>query len=243
VKTLIFSYLYRRPGCTDEACNALGTLLHRWYDHLRGPGLYAGDVVVFSNVRIIARPGLLVRPFDDVPADPRRAFMHRILSYDRVPLDQYDVAMQMDLDVLAVKDVNRLFPHDERLWAAPSDLPMMEWRQAWTLLPKWRRGLHKLTGWRMHDPGASACVAASATQAWERNFGTWARLIRAHGNRPAPHWADQSFLNLLLLERTVPIARWPRELIVHREWDDAPGACLLHFPGTRKQQMASYQKV
>ena len=35
------------------------------------------------------------------------------------------VAMPLDLDVLAT-DVDQLFPVDERLWAAPSDLPMLE---------------------------------------------------------------------------------------------------------------------
>ena len=120
---------------SPESVATLRSLLVLWYDHLRGPGRYAGDVLLFSNVRDVERPGLLVQPFHEVPADPRRAFLHRALWYEHVPAREYDVALQMDLDVLAVSDVHDLFPRDERLWAAPSDLRMLEWRHAWTLLP------------------------------------------------------------------------------------------------------------
>lgn len=244
MRTLIFSHLYLRPGGTGHSLSALRDMLQVWLEHLRGPGRYTGDVLLLSNVPGIGLPGLNVEPLPHVPADSRRAFMHRILAYDRVPIRDYDVAMQTDLDVLAVDDVYPLFPKDEQLWASPSDLRTLEWRQAWTLLPKWRRGLHKLTRWRMNELGASACVVASATSAWERNFGSWARLIREHGERPAPHFADQSFLNLLFLTKTVPIARWPRDVIVHQSWEERLGAArLLHFPGARKAHMPQFRLV
>ena len=226
-----------------ESVATLRSLLVLWYDHLRGPGRYAGDVLLFSNVRDVERPGLLVQPFHEVPADPRRAFLHRALWYEHVPAREYDVALQMDLDVLAVSDVHDLFPRDERLWAAPSDLRMLEWRHAWTLLPKWRRALYKYSGWRMDELGVSACVVASSTTAWERNFGSWARLIRNHGDRRIPGLSDQSFLNLLLLQRRVPIASWSPALVVHQHWEQFPDACLLHFPGARKAHIRRFQKT
>jgi hypothetical protein len=83
--------------------------------------------------------------------------------------------MQLDLDVLAVSDINDMFPWNERLWAAPSDLRMLDWRHAWTLLPRWRRAVHKFSGWRMDDTGVSASVIASATTAWDRASRKWDR--------------------------------------------------------------------
>jgi len=244
MKTLILSHLYKRPDATPELLARLTSLLDMWLAHLRGPGKYRGDVILFNNLEGIERDGLLLRPMPDVPADSRRAHLQRILCYDLVPTSDYDVALQLDLDILAIDDVNPLFPRDEQLWAAPSDLLMLEWRHAWTLLPKWRRAMHKLTRWRMNELGASACVVASQTSVWERNFGSWAGLIRAHGDRPAPHFADQSFLNLLRLKGSVPMACWPRERIVHNNWDRRrDGATLLHFPGAGKQVMPQYRVV
>ena len=243
MKTLIFSHLYHRPGTSDAAAATLRELLDLWYAHLRGPGQYTGDVLLFSSVKDVERPGLTVQPFQSVPADSRRAFLQRVLWYDHVPAREYDVAIQLDLDVLAMTDVDRMFPRDEQLWAAPSDLLTLDWRHAWTLLPKWRRAVHKFSGWRMNEWGVSASVVGSATTAWEKNFGAWARLIRKHGDRPVPHFSDQSFLNLLFLKRTVPITPWSRELIVHQNWEQTPGACLMHFPGGQKKHIPRFRKV
>jgi hypothetical protein len=243
MKTLIYSHLYERPGSSGAHAASLREMLDLWFNHLRGPGLYAGDILLFTNLQGLERPGLMLRPLRDVPTDAAQAFVQRVLTYQDVPVQGYDVAMQMDLDMLAVDDVNPLFPRDDRLWAAPSDLRMLDWRHAWTLMPRWRRAVHKLSGWRMAETGASACVVASAAATWERNFGAWARAIRTHGDRPLPRQSDQSFLNLLLLNRTVPIACWPAELIRHRDWDQAVHARLLHFPGRRKEHMQKYRKV
>jgi hypothetical protein len=243
MKTLIYSHLYERPGNSDLQSASLRALLDFWFDHLRGPGRYAGDVLLFTNVPNVGRRGLMLRPLRDVPRDPAHAFLQRVLTYDEVPAHDYDVVMQMDLDMLAVDDVNPLFPTDDRLWAAPSDLRTLDWRHAWTLIPRWRRLVHKVSGWRMTEMGASACVVASASRTWERNFGAWARVIRAHGNRPLPRQSDQSFLNLLRLTRAVPMACWPADLIRHRDWDRAGHARLLHFPGRRKEYMQRYRKV
>jgi hypothetical protein len=240
MRTLIFSHLYQRPGSPPQPIAALTETLDIWFDHLRGPGGYTGDVLLFTNVSIIRRPGLIVRPFDNVPADPRRAHLHRALSYCQVPVREYDVAMQMDLDLLAVNDINPLFPRDTRLWAAPSDATALDWRHAWTLLPRWQRGLHKLFNWRMNELGVSACVVASATSTWDMNFGAWARVILDHGDRPIPRLSDQSFLNLLYLKRIVPMSRWSPDLIRHRDWDTAVGARLLHFPCSRREHMHRY---
>lgn len=243
MKTLIYSHLYHRAGTPSPPIATFTENLALWLDHLRGPGAYAGDVLVFTNIVGIALPGLLVRPFPDPPADQRRAHLQRALSYGEVPIADYDVAMQMDLDLLAVQDVNPLFPRDTRLWAAPSDAAALDWRHAWTLLPRWQRAIHKFSGWRMTEPGVSACVVASATSEWERNFGAWARAIREHADGPLPHLADQSFLNLVYFKQKVPMACWPAELIRHRDWDSANGARLLHFPCSRRAQMLNYRRV
>lgn len=243
MKTLIYSHLYQRPGAAPERVDELRAMLKVWYEHLRGPGAFQGDVIVFSNVPGVDRPGLTVLPYTNVPADPRRAHLHRVLCYNEVPARMYDVAMQMDLDILAVGEVASLFPTDERLWAARSQWRTLQWEHAWTLLPRWRRALYRLSGWRMQEIGVSASVVASATSAWQKNFGAWARLIRQHGDREPPIQADQSFLNLLVLKRLVPVVRWPEELIQHGNWDVARGARLLHFPGRRKHEMPQYRLV
>jgi hypothetical protein len=243
MRTLIYAQLYERPGASGEQVSGLLEMLGLWYDHLRGPGQYSGDVLLFTNVAGVQRPGLRLFPLKAVPANNRRAQMHRVFCYENVPARSYDAAMQLDLDILAVGDVNTLFPTDQRLWAARSRLRTLDWRHAWTLLPRWRRAAYKLTGWRMREMGASSCVVASATSTWERNFGPWARLVRAHGDREPPGLGDQSFLNLLLLNRSVPIACWQPDLIRHDGWDNSPNAVLLHFPGRAKEQMQRYRRV
>ena len=191
MKPLIFSHLYQRPGALSQPIRALEETLDAWLDHLRGPGAYAGDVILFTNVTLASRRDLIVRPFDNVPADERRAHLHRALSYRIVPVRDYDVVLQMDLDLLAVDDVNQLFPTDRQMWAAPSDACTLDWRHALPLLPRWRRGLHKLLGWRTNELGVSACVVASAAETFHRNFGAWAGVIERHGARELPHLADQ----------------------------------------------------
>ena len=243
MKTLIYSHLYELPNTPPERRAAFVAGLDMWYQHLRHSGRYTGDILLFTNRPDVRVPGLLIEPLPDVPPDPGRAFLHRVLHYGQVPIASYDVAMQMDLDILAVDNVNPLFPTDDRLWAAPSNLRLLDWRHLGEVLPRWRRGLHRFTGWRMRELGVSACVVASARSSWERNFGAWARAIREHGDRPLPRQFDQSFLNLLALRRTVPMARWAHDVIVHRDWDSAPNARLLHFPGKRKLQMEKYRKV
>jgi hypothetical protein len=243
MKCLIFTHLYQRPGAARQPTAALEDTLDMWLAHVRGPGRFEGDVILFTNIDGIAPKGAFVRAFPDVPADARRAHVHRALSYGLVPAGDYDVAMQMDLDLLAVADINPLFPRDERLWAAPSDAAMLDWRHAYPLLPRRRRWLHRFSGWRMHELGVSACVVASATSVWERNFGAWARAIRDHADRPLPHLADQSFLNLIYFTQGVDMCRWPPHLIRHRDWDTAAGACLLHFPCSRREHMLEYRIV
>jgi hypothetical protein len=68
-------------------------------------------------------------------------------------------------------------------------------------------------------------------------------LIEGHGDRPLPHLADQSFLNLLYFERVVPMTRWSPTLIRHQNWDAAVGARLFHFPCSRRPHLQRFVKV
>jgi hypothetical protein len=61
--TLISSHLFERPGMPEESKAKLRALLLLWYEHLRGPGQYSGDLLLFSSVRGGERPGLTVQPF------------------------------------------------------------------------------------------------------------------------------------------------------------------------------------
>jgi hypothetical protein len=243
MKALIYSHLFELPGTPECRRAALRSTFTMWLDHLRGPGGYRGDVLVFTNAVDLPARDVMVLPLRAVPDNSRHGFLNRVLMYEDVPVRDYDVALQMDLDILAVDDVAPLLPRDERLWAAPSDLRTLDRRHTWELLPRWRRGLHRATGWRLHELGVSACVVGSATSAWHRNFAAWAGVIREFGDRPMPRQADQSFLNLLWLRGTIPIARWSPQEICHREWHHAAAARLLHFPGARKDQMERFRRV
>jgi len=81
------------------------------------------------------------------------------------------------------------------------------------------------------------------TSVWEQNFGAWAGAIRRHGDRQLPHLSEQSFLNLLYFKQTVDLCRWQPQLIRHRDWDTAAGACLFHFPCSRREHMHRYRLV
>ena len=90
------------------------------------------------------------------------------------------------------------------------------------------------------------CQRASSPPRRRRGNGT-----SAHGRASSaiaatarcPSLGDQSFLNLLFLKRTVPITRWSRKLIVHQNWEQTPDACLMHFPGRRREHIPRFQKV
>jgi hypothetical protein len=243
MRPLIYSHLYELAGIPEDRRASLRSTFALWLDHLRGPGRYRGDVMLFTNAVDLPAGDVLRRPLCALPADSGHAFLNRVLMYEDVPVHDYDVALQMDLDILAVDDIAPLFPRDDRLWAAPSNLRTLDRRHTWELLPRWRRGLHRISGWRLDELGVSACVVASATSTWQRNFGAWANVIREFGDRPVPRQADQSFLNLLWLRGTIPIARWSPGEICHRDWDHTAGARLLHFPGARKEQMERFRRV
>ena len=111
MKTLIFTHLYQRPDTTAESLARLRGLLDLWLDHLRGPGKYTGDIILFTNLERIERDGLLLRPMPNVPVDQRRAHMHRILCYDLVPAGDYElIALPLrfsNLDASPVRAVLR----------------------------------------------------------------------------------------------------------------------------------------
>jgi hypothetical protein len=41
----------------------------------------------------------------------------------------------------------------------------------------------------------------------------------------------------------VPMTRWSPELIRHRDWENAVGARLLHFPYSSREHMQRFRKV
>src|SRR5215207_6813846 len=105
MRSLIYSFLYTRPDTSPEKVRTFLQMFELWYDHLRGPGRYTGDMLLFTNLTSVPRKDIHLYPIGDLPTDPRRAVMHRIVCSKRVPVEQYDVAMQLDLDILAVDDV------------------------------------------------------------------------------------------------------------------------------------------
>ena len=96
MRALVYSHLYELPATTPERRGALRSMLTLWYDHLRGPGRFNGDVLLFTNAADVPVRDVRVRPIRDALHDPGHAFLNRVLAFEDVPVRDYDVAIQMD---------------------------------------------------------------------------------------------------------------------------------------------------
>ena len=141
-----------------------------WLDHLRGPGQYRGDVILFTNIDGMAREGVTQRPYPNVPTDARCAHVDRVLSYYIVPVEQYEVGHADGHYLLTVADINQSFPTDEKLWAAPSDAATLDCRHAYPRLPRLRRWTQRFSGWRTSElgvpPASSPQDVGVGTELW-----------------------------------------------------------------------------
>lgn len=228
MKTLIYSYL----GLTtdpDEASEPLIEMYDLWWRHLRGPGRYQGDIILFSNLPGLERPDVQVRPILTLSHIPDELFYARVQNYPSVPASAYDVVLQTDLDVLAIRDVAPLFQLTTPFQAATSGLPLFHAGHLGNArnfpMDFWRRYLPGA----QHRLGVSASVFACAGAHWSVYMRRWAELVNRYRSRALP-FHDQTLLNLAYARQTFPIQPYPVHYIRHQDWASHPEAILWHFP-------------
>jgi hypothetical protein len=208
VKPLIYSFLGLRKDDTTPRPDLMA-MYDLWLKHLRGPGNYHGDILLISPYgEELARPGVQVRAPFHQGTTPQEAFLARVRNHTIIPFTAYDVMLQTDLDVLAIRDVSPLFAIDTPFHAATSNLRLYDPRHA----GNWRH--FAATAWRGWLPqqhsrlGVSACVFACNRQHWLNCMGHWTRLIERHQHGHLAY-DDQTLLNVALANRTFPITPYP----------------------------------
>lgn len=227
-KTLIYSFLALDPA-ESYIGHPLTEMLDLWHRHLRGPGRYTGDIILFTNCEHLALPGIRTLPFAGWAHEARNFFHARVLNHVNVPANDYDVVLQTDLDILAVNDVSPLFQLDSPFRAAASGLNLYDARHVgnarqfpFDFWRKWLPGQHARRG-------VSACVFACQGTQWTPCMSAWSRLTRQHQHKPLAY-SDQTILNLAYARRSFPIRSFPPSYILHRDWGIHPDTILLHFP-------------
>jgi hypothetical protein len=129
MNTLITSLVYFFPDTSEIIRSQILGMLDIWAQHLRGPGCYEGDIVVYTNDSAVSHPLLETVPFSRECEDVKEMFMQRIKNYDVVEPEKYDSILNLDLDILAVSDIAELFVQDDSLSAATSQMKTSHPRQ------------------------------------------------------------------------------------------------------------------
>ena len=242
---VIYSACYRLPGATDEEFRAVLEMVELWLAHLRGPGAFAGRVLLLTNQRTLPLPGVELVPIGDDATDRKALFRQRPLTWDRLPVRAGESWMQLDADSLALRPVEPLFarPGDRSLRCSPSGLTVL--RNADPVLGRVGRLWHgRVRGWR-ERPGVSACLTSCMGEHWARLMAPWAEAVRRYQRRPTGKpVGDQGLLNLLYLTGRIEVSVLPPGLIHHVRGEEdlfgaeANAAHVLHFPNPwRAEQM------
>jgi hypothetical protein len=197
-------------------------------------------VLLFTNSPAPEAAGVRVLPFGPLPALPAHLYLQRIENALRVPTEEYDAVLQMDLDMLAAGSLAPFFVTGRRLWVAPSNLPLLHAQHARYFLGDGAPLRRRLAAWfRRREMGVSACLAAARGDRWRTLMGRWAELIEATRARwPDPPLGDQTVLNLARLERRLPLAVFRRDQVLHRDWSLAGDVRILHFAGCGDREAA-----
>lgn len=235
MKTLIYSFL----GLAQEAAAPrpdLVSMYDLWLRHLRGPGCYRGDILLITDYEELERDGVQLVAPQFKGATVQSLFFARVYNHEVVPAANYDVVLQTDLDVLAVRDVGPLFEAPAPFCAASSGLRLYDCRQAgnWRDFPG--------TAWKSLWPtqrrraGVSASVFACRGAAWTECMQVWSRLCRRYEQRSLVY-ADQTILNVMYANQEIPIKPYDPSWIRHRDWAYHPDAILWHFPTVQRQDV------
>ncbi len=214
-------------------------MLELWYRHLRGPGEYTGDICLFTNMENLPFKDIIKINVDMSTLDMRKFWCERVVRYDRVPSKDYDVVLHYDMDILAVGDVNPMFPSesDDRFWTASSLFPVHHWWNAGDFLSKYQYWYYnKVSPWRKVT-GYSAAVFGCRSVHWRDYMSKWAGLIKSHTGK-MPRLGDQSFLNLAASKQLFPIKSYPLDVLMQTGWEVTEKSRLLHFAGVKDRLAA-----
>ena len=214
-------------------------MLELWYRHLRGPGNYKGDICLFTNVEELPFSDIITIPVDMSTLDMKKFWCERVVKYENVPSYNYDVVFHYDMDILAVGDINPLFPEDddENLWTASSLFPVHHWWNAGDFLNRCQYWYYnKVSHWKKVT-GYSAAVFGCRSEWWRVYMSKWAALIESHTGA-MPRLGDQSFLNLAAAKRLFPIKSFPLDVLMQTEWKVTDRSRLLHFAGVKDRLKA-----
>ncbi|MEM6560409.1 MAG: hypothetical protein AAF656_02310 [Planctomycetota bacterium] len=243
MNALITAFFYKRPAVSEYAWAEMAEMLTLWLTHLRGPGGYTGDIALLGNLasldelptdaaELADAEGVTLLPFDDVAESHQATLLNTILAHDVVPAEAYDVVMQLDLDVLAQRDVTPLFARGEKLRAAASGAAVFARAHARSIMTKAEAASAVLRRPRLAKRrGISSCAFSCLGSTWHGQMSAWAELIRERRDRfPLPSLSDQSYLNLAWLLGVLDAESMPAEHVVHGNWSAAADPILLHFP-------------
>ena len=240
---IIYSTLCALEGASSAQLEPMLEMAAMWAAHLRGPGRFAGRIILLTNLPQLRIDGVdaIATPFR--AAQRRELFLERVRHFRHVPVQPADQVVQLDLDALAIAPLEAVFDRIRpgTLMAARSGYSPLAHQHAGSLMTRRERWSYRLRGW-YHRAGVSACVTACDGRTWPRVMRRWSAAMRARGRgRPAPELGDQSFLNFLFVTGAAPIARLPRRLIYHARRPgvplndpDAARATIVHFPLPQK---------
>lgn len=239
MRTFIWSFLYKIDGQYNT------DMLQLWYDHLRGPAGYQGDIYLVTNLTDVNIPGLKILPITQTLTSVKQVQVMCILMHDQLPWDQYDVGMYMDMDILAIRDVSPLFAKDESLQVASSNFSIGHPKHAGFFFSPIRRFFQKLFNPTAKRPGVNTCCFSTLSEHRQATLGKWKSIIESHDPNNLPPLGDQSFLNLALLTNQVSVSKHSMATIAHSQWDQADDAILWHFPlgDIRLQKMHEFSRL
>jgi hypothetical protein len=240
---LIYSFLYvvaESPHKLDE----LREMASLWAQTIRGEGRFTGDILLLTNLDI--RRSEFGTKIIDMPVQAAlNRHTHRILRFREIPFQNYDSIMHIDLDTIAVADVNPMFATDHRLWVAPSNLPTICDFHGKELINPAEHVFWRAVSRRARGLGISACIYSMRSDVFPRVMDRWSRTIHRLSRRAADpltaNLSDQAYLNCVYLRHRIPVRIYGREEIQHRDYKITSKTRLLHFPHPdRVSLMRSY---
>lgn len=158
-------------------------------------------------------------------------FSFRIFNHAEVPAEKYDSVLQLDIDIIAVKDIEPLFPRGNAMWVTWSNFGALGWEHARHIMPRWRYGLYRLNPKTRHTPGVSACFVGCKGEHYHDYLERWTRLMRdGEAKYPTPHLREQSYLNLAWLKSLFPMEIVGRDKFQHGGQSLNDGVRMWHFP-------------
>lgn len=217
MRKLIYSFLYK-DGVSPHSAADLQDMAEIWEASLRGPGRFTGDIKLLE-------PTTFHQGFPKTTA--------RVTSYEAVPFPDYDAVLHIDLDAIAVGDVNTLFPTDDRFWVAPSNLRTIEPFHTLNITSSTEQFLRKIISSRARGLGISASIFSARSSVFPEYMRKWDAITRAlHGKLENPMSVeDQGYLNVLYLRHSIPFHVYDREVIQHKDHKLTKRARIFHFAG------------